>query len=376
MGRALQVESDNFDGQYHDLERPPMNPKQRTLAILEGKPVDRPAIDLWYTGEVLDSLVEYTGAESELEMWRALGIDKIAWVSPAYTGPLMEKLAEAEAVTQWGTQLKVVESGSSRYLEQMHYPLVGMEEPEELESFPWPDADNFDLEPLFDFTTSHGGEFATLGPWVSIFEVYCQMRGLEEAMIDLLTNEEFLTAALDKIEAIQASLLERIFSDPRPNPDLIFVSDDMGSQNNLLMSVASWEKHVGPRLKRWCDLVHRNGSRVFYHTDGAVRPLLGRLIDAGIDVLNPLQHRCPGMDLAELKAEFGDRVAFHGGVDTQNVLPFGSPSDVRAETRHCLDALEGTRFVCASCHNLQAGTPVENILAMIEEVRGRSLREG
>lgn len=347
-----------------------MNPRQRVLATLDRRPVDRPPIDIWYTGEVHDALLKHTGTTSDLDMWRALGVDKMAWIHAEYTGELAPKVEGAELVTPWGCQLKVVESGSSRYLEHMVYPLAGMEEVEELKAYPWwPDPEAFDLEPLFERIELVGSEYATLGPWISIFEIYCQVRGLEEAMIDLLANPEFVTFALDKIEAIQTRLLERIFTDGRQKPDLIFVSDDMGSQNNLLMSLETWEEHVGPRLKRWCDLIHRHGSRVFYHTDGAVRPLITRLIDAGIDVLNPLQHRCPGMDLKALAADFGDRVAFHGGVDTQGVLPFGSPDEVRAETRHCLDSLAETPFICASCHNIQAGTPVENILAMIETVR-------
>jgi uroporphyrinogen decarboxylase len=122
---------------------------------------------------------------------------------------------------------------------------------------------------------------------------------------------------------------------------------------------------------RWCDLIHRWGLKVFYHTDGAARPLLRPIIDCGIDVLNPIQHACPGMDMAELKKEFGSQVIFHGGIDNQSALPFGTPQQVREETQRCLDTLGAGRegFICCSCHNVQAGTPLENILAMIETVQ-------
>ncbi|MCC5876891.1 MAG: hypothetical protein JJU11_11790, partial [Candidatus Sumerlaeia bacterium] len=306
-----------------------MNPRQRVLATLEGKQTDRLAVDLWYTSEVHDALIAHTGTTNEVDMWRALGIDKMAWVGPGYKGETAPLAPGAESVTPWGTQLKRVVSGSSTYLEQMIYPLAELEEPEELDDFPWwPDPEAFDLEPVLDRLNEVGDEFVTLGPWISIFEIYCQMRGLEEGMIDLLANPEFVTAALDRIESIQSRLLERIFKAGTRRPDLVFISDDMGSQHNLLMSLATWDEHIGPRLTRWCDLIHQNGSRVFYHTDGAVKPLLGRLVDAGIDVLNPLQHRCPGMNLDDLARDFGSRVTFHGGVDTQQVLPFGTPEDV------------------------------------------------
>jgi uroporphyrinogen decarboxylase len=212
-----------------------------------------------------------------------------------------------------------------------------------------------------------GDEFATLGPWVSLFEIYCGMRGLEDAMTDVLVNPEFVAAALARIENVQTRLLERLLPRVAGRLDMVFISDDMGSQDSLLFSVDTWDDLIRPGLQRWCDLVHSHGVKVFYHSDGAVDPLIPRLIDTGIDVLNPIQHVCPGMDLAHLKRTYGDRVIFHGGVDNQQALPFGTPQDVREETQRCFRTL-GHRggYICCSCHNIQAGTPVPNILAMLE----------
>ena len=134
------------------------------------------------------------------------------------------------------------------------------------------------------------------------------------------------------------------------------------------MSPAHWRRHLQPRLQRWCDLIHAHGLRVFYHTDGAARRLLGPILDCGVDVLNPIQHACPGMELEGLKRDFGSRVIFHGGVDNQFALPRGTVEDVRREVRYCMDTLGAGRegYICCSCHNAQPGTPIENILAMIE----------
>jgi uroporphyrinogen decarboxylase len=95
------------------------------------------------------------------------------------------------------------------------------------------------------------------------------------------------------------------------------------------------------------------------------------LVADGIDILNPVQHNCPGMEMAPLRETWGERLAFHGGVENQSVLPFGTPAAVRAEVRRCIDALapERTGYMVASCHNLQAVTPVENILALYDEAR-------
>jgi uroporphyrinogen decarboxylase len=190
-------------------------------------------------------------------------------------------------------------------------------------------------------------------------------------MVDLLENEELVEAALDRIEAIQTEMMKRFFARAGKTLDLVFVSDDIAGQQSLLLSPDKWARHLQPRLKRWCDLIHSHGLRVFYHTDGAARALLRPILDCGVDVLNPIQHACPGMDMAELKKEFGGRVIFHGGVDNQTVLPRGTPADVRAEVRDCLATLGAGRsgYICCSCHNIQAGTPIENILAMVETAR-------
>lgn len=152
---------------------------------------------------------------------------------------------------------------------------------------------------------------------------------------------------------------------------LAFISDDIGGQNGLLMSPDCWRRHLEPRLRRWCRLIHDHGLKVLYHSDGAMEPLIGPLIDCGIDVLNPIQHACPGMDRAALKRNYGHRVIFHGGVDNQFVLPRGTADEVRRETRACLETLGAGRagYICCSCHNIQPGTPLENILAMVETVQ-------
>ena len=189
--------------------------------------------------------------------------------------------------------------------------------------------------------------------------------------MDLIESPELVEAILDRVESIQTEMMKRFFARAGKHLDLVFISDDIAGQQSLLMSAGMWQEYLQPRLKRWCDLIHAHGLKAFYHTDGAARPLLKPILDCGVDVLNPIQHACPGMDMAELKKEFGARVIFHGGVDNQSVLPRGTADDVRRETRDCLATLGAGRegFICSSCHNVQAGTPLENIFAMIEAVQ-------
>jgi uroporphyrinogen decarboxylase len=246
---------------------------------------------------------------------------------------------------------------------------------ESLNDYPWwPKVEQFDYESAVAKAQEAAQHFAVIGPWVSHFEIYCQLRGLEQSLMDLVEAPELVDAILNRVESIQTEMMQRFFARAGNALDLVFISDDIAGQRSLLMSPALWKLHLQPRLKRWCDLIHSHGLRVFYHTDGAARRLLQPILDCGVDILNPIQHACPGMEMEELKRDFGHRVVFHGGVDNQFALPRGTPEDVRLEVRHCLDTLgaDGAGYICCSCHNVQAGTPLENILAMIEAAQCES----
>jgi uroporphyrinogen decarboxylase len=356
-----------------------MSPKERILATLARRPVDRLPVDLWHTPEIAAQLRRHVGAADDLSTWRRLGLDKIVWVFVDYlhagerAGSQSGAGAEAGAGrTMWGVPLRPIQAGDAHYAEFGDAPLAGYETPESLDRYPWwPAIDRFDYAGAATRAQAASRDFAVIGPWVSLFEIYCQMRGLEQAMMDVIDNPELVDAILDRIESVQTAMMRRYFAATRGHLDLVFVSDDIAGQQSLLLSRPMWQRHLQPRLKRWCDLIHEHGLRVFYHTDGAARPLLRPIIDCGVDVLNPIQHACAGMDMAELKQEFGREVIFHGGVDNQTVLPRGTPEDVRAEVRDCLRTLGAGRegFICCSCHNVQPGTPIENILALIETVR-------
>lgn len=348
-----------------------MTPKERILATINHQPTDRTPIDLWCAPEVLETLREYTSLQDELAVYNALGIDKIVWIFPGYGGRYFDPNDSGE-ITLWGVPTKMVKAGLATYQEYINPPIADYYDPAQLNDYPlWPDPDNFDYagaKALADKARSWN--FATVGPWISHFEIYCQMRGLENALMDTLANPEFLDATLDRIDAIQTVMLERMLIELGDRIDIIFISDDMGMQENMLISLEAWETHFKSRLKGWCDLIHRYGKKVLYHTDGAVLPLIPGLIECGVDILNPIQHVCAGMDRNELKQKFGKDLIFHGGVENQKTLPMGTAKEVEDETQKCLDTLgKDGGYICCSCHNVQAGTPIENILAMINTVK-------
>ena len=353
-------------------KEPAVQPYERIQSVLDRRPTDRPPVDLWCTPEVLDSLRAYTGKSDELDVYQALGVDKIVWVFPGYAGRKFDPNDSEGEVTPWGVPTRKMKAGLATYEEYASHPFADFTDVRELDDYElWPDPDRFDYaEAIALAKRARDYGFGVIGPWVSHFEVYCSLRGLENSLMDTLADEDFLEAALDRIDAIQTRMIDRLLTEAGDLIDLVFISDDMAMQQNLLVTPQTWQTHFRPRLAAWCDLVHSHGVKAFYHTDGAAYPLIGGLVDCGIDVLNPIQHACPGMETDRLQAEFGDRIVFHGGIENQQILPKGTPDDVARETRECLETLgkDGGYIVC-SCHNAQAGTPVENILAMINTTK-------
>jgi uroporphyrinogen decarboxylase len=193
---------------------------------------------------------------------------------------------------------------------------------------------------------------------------------MERALTDLALNPAVAEAALERIYYIHESVIRRTLEAARGLIDFIYVAEDLGTQNSLLMSPASFRRFLKPWMRRMIDCAHSFGVKVMHHDDGAIRPLLPDLIETGIDVLNPIQWRCAGMEREGLARDFGHSVIFHGGVDNQRTLPFGTPNDVKREVADNIRIFrDGKGYVVAPCHNLQPNTPTANILALYEAVQ-------
>ena len=185
--------------------------------------------------------------------------------------------------------------------------------------------------------------------------------------MDLIENQDIVHYCLDKLFDLRYQHTLRIYEAIPGKVTISYVAEDLGSQEGLLFSPAQIHEFLLPRMQRMMDLAHSAGVFVFHHSDGAIRPMLPDMIDAGIDVLNPIQWRCAGMERERLKADFGTRIAFHGAMDNQYTLPFGSIDEVRQEVVDNIELLgAGGGYILAPCHNIQSVGPAENIVAMYE----------
>jgi uroporphyrinogen decarboxylase len=203
--------------------------------------------------------------------------------------------------------------------------------------------------------------------WVGdLWERVTFMRGMEAALLDVALHPAFLEELLDGIQNFILQAMQILFA--RYAFDAIAVSDDYGTQKALVMSPADWRRLVKPRLGKIYEFAKRRGRAVFHHTCGYVVPLIGDLIDIGLDILHPIQPET--MDLSALKRDFGRRLTFCGGVRTQDLLVRATPDEIRREVRRLKrDLGTGGGYILEPGITLQADVPPANLFALIDEAR-------
>ena len=277
-------------------------------------------------------------------------------------------------VDEWGITWRKPQ-GSGLYYDIAHSPLAGAGI-EALQAHPWPDPlDPARQEGLAQAAAAlhAAGEHAVIlsgltggGP----MEVSAWLCGFENFFVALLAEPDFADALLDKILEIKLAFWQAVLPTVGPYVDIISESEDLGVQDRLMVSPRAFRAHIKPRLRQLFAGIKAAAPhvKILLHSDGAIAPILPDLIEIGVDILNPVQVTAHGMgDTAFLKREFGRELVFWGGIDTQKVLPFGTPAEVRDEVRRRIDDLApGGGYVLASVHNIQAGVPPENILAMLQ----------
>jgi uroporphyrinogen decarboxylase len=349
-----------------------MNPRERWRAVLDGRAPDKPPCDYWGTAEVTARLKRDLNCEDDRALWRCLGIDKCIHLAPRHPRAAESDWHLQSLFSIWGIETRDVDYGSGVYREVVRGPLESVETVEDVERFAWPDPEEWDLASLRQ-QALEWKDYPILCGSHEPFYLYSRMRGMERALADLIEAPEIAEAALERIHFIHERLFECIFTEVGDLIDLIYVAEDLGTQESLLMSPAMFRRFLRPTLRKIIDMAHSRGIRVFHHDDGAIRPMIPELLDIGIDVLNPIQWRCRGMDRAALARDFGGRLVFHGGIDNQHTLPFGTPGDVRREVEENLALFSECKgYIVAPCHNIQANTPTENIVAMYEAVNRRA----
>jgi uroporphyrinogen decarboxylase len=339
-----------------------MTPRERWLAVLRRQKPDRVPMDYWATPETSAALRKRLGCRTTHEALRQLHVDVVVKAAPEYVGPKRPRRTDV-----FGCRYNLVDYGTGTYDECIGHPLAAYRTVEEIErQYRWPDSDWWDYRNIR--RQVRGKEMYPIrGGGSEPFLTYKYLRGQEQALADLIENPDIVHYCLSKLFDLAFENTVRIYEQI---PDLVmlsYVAEDLGGQTDLMFSPDHIREFLLPGMKRLIDLAHQAGVYVFHHDDGNCRRIIPDMVAAGIDILNPIQWRIPGMEREALKREFGDRLVFHGAMDNQQTLPFGSTKDVRREVLDNLNILGwGGGYILAPCHNIQPITPVENIIVMYE----------
>ncbi len=279
---------------------------------------------------------------------------------------------------EWGIEWSMPVQGG-HYFDMSGQPLKDAHTEDDIRSFPWPDPADpkrfATLKERADRYVYKEGKAYILGRhYAGIWETALWMCGFEKFFTDMVLNERFAHALMDKITELKMVYWEKALEAVGRNVLVVSEADDLATQQSLLCSVDLYKRLVHPYHKKLFNFIRekaQNSVHIFYHTCGAVKPLIPLLIEEGVDILNPVQVNAEGMDTALLKKEFGKDMSFWGGgIDTQRILPFGSPEQVRSEVRRRIDDLAPDGgFVFAAVHNVQSDVPPENFMAMWETLQ-------
>jgi uroporphyrinogen decarboxylase len=373
-----------------------MTGRQRLQAALDHRQPDFVPLDFGTGGntspvpEVYEKLCAYFGIEYQLKlvphMMRLAMVDERILqrleidTRPIYMNPVPQSIRPCSEpghfYDEWGVKWKEVEANGIIYREVAESPLEDATIAE-VDDYPWwPDP----LDPnrytgiseyakqLYDHT-----DYALVGcpAFNSVWERSYLMCGFSRMLESLVTNPDFVHAVFRKITNITTASLGRYLDLVGSFIQVVKIGDDLGGQDNCLMSPATYRQTVQPYHREIFNLIkQRSTARVFFHSCGAVAKLLGDLIDAGVEILNPVQVSARGMDTQRLKTDFGDRLVFWGAIDTQHVLPYGTVNEVEGEVRRrVLDLGPGGGYVMAPVHNVQGDVPAENVVAMYRAAR-------
>jgi len=257
-------------------------------------------------------------------------------------------------------------SAAAFHMTYMHHPMESFDSVEQIEAYPFPEYQSEGLAGQVRAVRElHDADRAAIGSMqCTVWETAWYMRGMENLMCDMMAEDPMAEALLDKVTDIA---VQRAVSFTKAGADGLFLGDDVGMQHTIMMSEGLYNEWLKPRLKKVIDAARAVNPEllIFYHSCGHVTELIPYLIEAGVDVLNPVQPEC--MDFKEIYDKYGDRLSFHGTIGTQSVMPFGTPEEVRRKVFENLDIAgkKGGLYVCPT-HLLEPEVPVENVVAYIQ----------
>lgn len=370
-----------------------MLPRQRLLAALNHLPIDRVPADLGSHPNASIHVLGYRALLERLGLQRQIRLMH-RWMQAAEVDedvldmfqidtrrlalgsrdrPLERDLDEESYADEWGVIRH--KPPNALYYELKESPLSGEITLASLLRYPWPDPHDPGItrglrQRARELRACTDCAVVLTLPSVCVHTTQF-LRGFEDWFIDLASNPRLLAALFDAVAEVNVALAQDVLLEVGDLVDVVVVSDDLGGQRRLMVSPALYREWIKPRHRRYFDLIHRlSDAKLLFHSCGSVYEVLDDLVEIGVDALNPVQVSAGNMEPERLKARMGDRLAFWGAVDSQRLLPHGTPAEVQAEVRRCIATLgENGGYVLSAVHNIQPEVPPENVIALFQARR-------
>lgn len=363
--------------------------KERVNKAISFQKTDRIPHDFAAVPEVWQKLGDYFGTQDREKILEYLDIDCriVSYDSfcqhPSSNAMVVDEKASMERSSIGGMWRRLEDDGSNRdiwgahrrkvvnqfgaYDEFVSYPLEDAKTLENLNRYDWPESDWWDFSILNSVIDeiNKKKKYNIRYRVGSVFETAWSLYGFEKFLLDLVLQPQIPLKIMDKIAKVHIANLKIVLNLAADNIDIVYFYDDIASQNSLLISPEMYKEFIQPYHREIINICKEYGKPVMMHCCGAIYPLIEEFIEMGLAILNPIQPLASNMNSENLAKEFGGRIAFHGGIDIQKLLPYATPTEVKKQVKLNARVLgKNGGYIMAGSHHIQFDTPIENILAM------------
>ena len=302
-----------------------MNSKERVLCTIELEKADRVPMDFAANEGTLNKIYRHLKVNSYKEVLKTFHVDILdirGVIDPIYQGPVSKEREIGNGVKKdfWGMKTKVMQTATGPEEMYVDFIFQDVNHIEKMEQHYWPQMNWFDFSNIAE-KLKPWQDFAIMASGASVFQHPTFLRRFDNLLMDMLTNQELASYLMDKFTDFYVSYFDRLITAAKSQIDILRIADDIGMQDGPLISNMLFEEFFVPRLKRLIDMAHSHGIKVMFHSCGSIVNFIGRLIEIGVDVLDPIQVRAKGMNPRYLKENYGGQICFHGSIDTQYAYP-------------------------------------------------------
>ncbi len=344
-----------------------MTSKQRVRTVLTGRKPDRIPAAYNAVGKVTTKLMNHYGFSDYQQLMDKFEID-ICNTNPRYIGPALEKITDDQGRTLipsfWGFYKLDHKTDIDTYSVTVKRPLAGMTTIEEIKAnYSFPKAEWFDYSNITKVCQNNPDKAISIGH-PGPFQMVTNLMPMDEFFILMYDDPEVASYILDQMVAFELAYYEECFKAGNGQVDILRTCDDYGTQISMLFSKDMWEEYFKENTKKLVDLAHKYNAFFQQHSCGAIRPIISGLIECKVDALDPIQ-KVAGMEIESLQAEFGGQIVFHGGIDTQWLLPGGTAEEVASETRFIMETFgQNGGYILMASQAFETDVPIENIEAV------------